>query len=409
MCAGACAPAHKHIYKYKTMARPKKEIKIKEPVTIRFKDLKYGKKSIYLDIYVDGKRRYKFLKGMYLYEPIDKETKIKNQNTLIRANEIKNEEIRRIQEGQGTKFDGDDPWKNINVVRLMMAYRHNQEKNGKKDIRQIDYTIKVLQAFDGDRWIGDIDKEYCIRYLQFLRQIKKNRGHQKIELDPTGQDTISKATQHNYYRCFNCALNWAVRMEGIARNPFELISKSDKIKVPESQRQYLTIDEIKQLIATDCTNDEVKKAYLFGCFCGLRFSDIKSITWGQIYKDGEQTRLQLSMDKTDNALYLPLSDEAIKYMPEKGSKLETDTIFNIPTNTQCNIIIKKWAKDAGITKHVTFHVSRHSFATMMLTLGADLYTTSKLLGHADIETTQVYAKIINAKKDEAVNLTKGIF
>ena len=56
-----------------------------------------------------------------------------------------------------------------------------------------------------------------------------------------------------------------------------------------------------------------------------------------------------------------------------------------------------------------FHMARHTFATMMLTLGADLYTTSKLLGHADVKMTQVYAKIINQKKDDAVNLVNGLF
>lgn len=58
---------------------------------------------------------------------------------------------------------------------------------------------------------------------------------------------------------------------------------------------------------------------------------------------------------------------------------------------------------------VLFHVARHTFATMMLTLGADLYTTSKLLGHTDVRMTQVYAKIVNRKKDEAVNLVNGLF
>ena len=62
-----------------------------------------------------------------------------------------------------------------------------------------------------------------------------------------------------------------------------------------------------------------------------------------------------------------------------------------------------------LAQHITFHTSRHTFATMMLTLGADLYTVSKLLGHADVKMTQVYAKIINKKKDEAVNLVNGLF
>ena len=73
------------------------------------------------------------------------------------------------------------------------------------------------------------------------------------------------------------------------------------------------------------------------------------------------------------------------------------------------MVVKDWAKAAGIEKYVTFHTARHSFATMMLTLGADIYTTSKLLGHSKIQTTEIYAKIIDKKKDEAMGLIDKFF
>ena len=115
------------------------------------------------------------------------------------------------------------------------------------------------------------------------------------------------------------------------------------------------------------------------------------------------------MQKTKAPIYLPLSKEALRWMPERGDKLATDKVFNLPSSAGINQLIKPWAKDAGITKNFTFHTARHTFATMMLTLGADLYTTSKLLGHTDVRMTQVYAKIVNRKKDEAVNLVNGLF
>ena len=74
-----------------------------------------------------------------------------------------------------------------------------------------------------------------------------------------------------------------------------------------------------------------------------------------------------------------------------------------------NKLLKTWAQKAGISKHISFCTARHTFATMMLTLGADIYTTSQLLGHTDIRTTQIYAKIVNRKKDEAINLVNGLF
>ena len=94
-------------------------------------------------------------------------------------------------------------------------------------------------------------------------------------------------------------------------------------------------------------------------------------------------------------------------MPERGDKTGDDNVFDLPSTV--NTLIKPWAKAAGISKHFTFHTDRHKFATMMLTLGADLYTVSKLLGHTSVRMTQVYAKIVNKKKDDAVNLTNGLF
>ena len=96
-------------------------------------------------------------------------------------------------------------------------------------------------------------------------------------------------------------------------------------------------------------------------------------------------------------------------MPEQGDKTAEDHVFDLPATTHINILLKPSAKAAGIDKRFSFHTARHTFATMMLTLGADLYTTSKLLGHTDVKMTQVYAKIINRKKDEAVNLVNGLF
>ena len=150
-------------------------------------------------------------------------------------------------------------------------------------------------------------------------------------------------------------------------------------------------------------------AYLFSCFCGLRISDIIKLQWKDVFVDRGQYRLSVSMQKTKEPIYLPLSPEALKWMPARGDKTPDDHVFDLPSPAMVNILIKPWAKAAGINKRFTFHTARHTFATMMLTLGADLYTTSKLLGHADVKMTQVYAKIINQKKDDAVNLVNGLF
>ena len=218
---------------------------------------------------------------------------------------------------------------------------------------------------------------------------------------------IAASTRNTYYQILNGALNAAVRAKRMLRNPFNEMDKSEKPKMPESVRSYMTIEEVRALIATPIQNEEVKRAYLFSCFCGLRISDIVGLKWQDIFLDNGQYRLSVAMQKTKEPIYLPLSNEALKWIPEQGNKTGNDFVFHLPVHI--NVYLKPWAVKAGITKHFTFHTARHTFATMMLTLGADLYTVSKLLGHTSVKMTQVYAKIVNKKKDDAVNLTNGLF
>ena len=125
--------------------------------------------------------------------------------------------------------------------------------------------------------------------------------------------------------------------------------------------------------------------------------------------DGEQYRVKIVMVKTQKTLYLPLSKEALRWMPERGDAKDTDKVFTLPSQCYLNVVLRTWAANSGLTKHVTFHTARHTFATLELTAGAELYTVSKLLGHTQVKTTQIYAKIIDKKKDEAVNRLSSLF
>lgn len=124
--------------------------------------------------------------------------------------------------------------------------------------------------------------------------------------------------------------------------------------------------------------------------------------WKDLQKSGERIRIEIKMQKTKEPLYLPISDEALKQLPTRGEANSDDFIFPLTHEGTVNNILQKWAKAAGVTKHISFHIARHTHATMMLTLGADLYTVSKLLGHKNIATTQIYAKIVDKKKEEAI-------
>ena len=380
------------------MVRNKKTSKIKEPIRLRMKDLSNGNKSLYLDIYRDGKRSYEYLK-MYIIPETDDEARKRNQATMVAANAIKSQRIIAMTNGEaGIKRLEDKP--KVLLVDWLNTFMEHQKKRGRKDEPQIKTVIRVVKATVGDKFtMDDVDKSFCQRFIDYLLSEYKT-AHGEL---------ISTNTACCYYRALNGALNAAVREDLIKINPFTKISSADKIKMPESKREYMTIDEVRNLIATPMENETVKSAYLFSCFCGLRISDIKGLKWKNVFCDGEQYRLQVVMQKTKAPIYLPLSSEAMKWMPMREGKSPDDKVFDLPSVGRINELIKPWAKAAGISKHFTFHTARHTFATMMLTLGADLYTTSKLLGHTDVRMTQIYAKIVNKKKDEAVNLVNGLF
>ena len=379
------------------MARPRKINKAKEPIRLRMKDLSNGNKSLYLDIYRAGKRSYEYLK-MYLIPETDYNAKMQNQATLTAANAIKSKRIiEMINSEAGIKQETDTS--KVYLLDWMETYMENQAKRGKKDRNQIKKTIDILKAYGAETVTMDmIDKPFCQGYINYLT----------TEYRPKGK-TVSNFTIHTYYQVVNGALNAAVRADILSENPFNKISSSEKIHKPESKREYMTIDEVRSLIKTPISNEDVKGAYLFSCFCGLRISDIKGLTWENVYCDSGQYHLEVMMQKTKSPLYLPLSSEALKWLPERGNKSGKEKVFKLPSSAGINKLLKTWAQKAGISKHITFCTARHTFATMMLTLGADIYTTSQLLGHTDMRTTQIYVKIVNRGKDEAVNLVNGLF
>ena len=150
----------------------------------------------------------------------------------------------------------------------------------------------------------------------------------------------------------------------------------------------------------------LKQAFLFSCFTGLRKSDILSLTWKEIIHDGPRTLIYKRIQKTQRWLSLPLSGRAMQWLPQRETWMDADRkIFETMSNASLSTHLKLWAERAGIcAKSISFHTARHTFATLELSLGADLYTVSKLLGHTNISTTQIYAKVVDKQKERAVSL-----
>lgn len=142
------------------------------------------------------------------------------------------------------------------------------------------------------------------------------------------------------------------------------------------------------MMATPFFNEQVRQAYLFSCFCGLRISDIRKLRWRDLSMSGGQWRASVVMTKTIHPVYIPLSSQAVKWLPERGDCTPDGLVFGgLPNEGNLCVNLKNWAEKAGVKKNVTFHTARHSCAVLLLTLGADIYTVSKILGHRSVRST----------------------
>ncbi|WP_304953463.1 site-specific integrase [uncultured Alistipes sp.] len=395
------------------MAKQKQTVKLKEPVRIRFKQLSNGNQSIYLDYYtgdvirkenyVGGKRKYEFLK-LYLIPERTREDRVKNEATLALAKAIQSKRIVEVQnDAHG--------FQNTNKSRVnLLDYLENigkqsAEQGSRNYARTVLNTVRALKLFRGD-YIAfrDVDKEFLSEFTDYLRQMPKASKYGVLKAG----GRLSNNSVVSYYGTLRTAINRAYKEGIITVNPTKEFDFASKVRQEPSRREYLTIDELKTLINTECRYEIVKRAFLFSSLCGLRISDIRKLRWCDLQRNGRRVRIEITMQKTKEPLYLPISDEALKWLPERGEANDSDFIFPLTHEGTVNDTLQHWAKVAGITKHISFHVARHTHATMMLTLGADLYTVSKLLGHKNIATTQIYAKIVDKKKEEAIGLIPNL-
>ena len=379
-----------------TNRKPQKQL-----AAMRFKHLKDGRQHIYLDIYKDGKRKYEYLK-LYLLPEKDEDAMKANAKTMKEASAILKTRIRELkkvpEENKHLKIEVELPKDEMLLLDWIKEFEELQRRRGVKSAgRNKQFGISI-QDFGRNPRLKDIDKSFCLAYIDFLRGYTKKDG-----------TDYSVKTKFDLFECLNNAINTAIQQEILTSNPINKIDRSERIRRKESQRDFLTIDEVKRLITTPCESPEVKQAYLFACSCGLRLGDVLNLKWKDISEDNGTWRASILMLKSKRPLYIPLGEQARKWMPEQGEDGPEDNVFKVKPSA-INENLKSWAEAAGITnKKVTFHTSRHTFATMLLTLGADIYTVSKLLGHTSVKTTQIYAKIIDQKKDDAVSLVDDIF
>ena len=380
------------------MGRKKKSLIEKSPFKLRRRKLADGRLSLFLDRSVDGGHEYEFLQ-LYLMPETSAKVKRQNAQILRKAEDIQRERTEALLKAK-VEAVPENKSSDMLLSDWLAIVRKNHEHRGARDLNGIDNARKNLLKFRADARLRDLDKQFYLDYIDWLRSSCKTAWGKPV----------SPKTAHSYYTTLRTALNEAVREKLIESNPWYKLEMTEKIKVPESKRDFLTIEEIKKMIATPFFNEHVRQAYLFSCFCGLRISDIRKLRWRDISRDGGTVRVAVRMTKTTNPVYIPLSPQAVKWLPERKDCAPEDLVFGgLPNAGNLCISLKNWADKAGVKKNVTFHTARHSCAVLLLTLGADIYTVSKILGHRSVRATQVYAKIVDKKKDDAIALVDNAF
>lgn len=368
----------------------------KEPVKIRFRKLAGGSLSVYLAINLNGRRTYEYPR-LYLVPESDMVAREQNRLTMEAAYTIKARRI--VQIASGIAGFKKDVRQKMPLTEWLGVYRDRQVGRGRASAgRWVQTVLYALRGYTAERsaTLADIDRRWLSDFMYYLLN-----GY------TTSRNTrLSKGSVDNYMRCLKAALNMAVEEGTIPANPIRGVDRTHLHKAT-SHREYLTVAEVKRLADAPCRARDIKEAFLFACFCGLRISDIRALRWRNVVCEGGRWHIDLYQRKTGQPLYLPLNRQALRWLPDRGDAADDGAVFGrLPKNMT---VLSRWVREAGIGKHVTFHVSRHTFATMALTMGADIYTTSKLLGHTEVRTTQIYARIVNSKKEEAVALLDTAF
>jgi len=369
-------------------------------ITISKRKGKADRLNLWLEFYhgytktTEGKikhqREYENLNGFLYAKPQTPAEKNHNKQSLQLAEAIRAKRVVEAQNGQhGFKT-------NSKVKASFLDYFQRLCDKKEKEGSRSNYSIwisafKHLKSFHGKDKLTfeQVTKEFVTGFRDYLQTEPITKGGKKL----------SQNTASTYFNKFRAALNQAFKDEIIRSNPVTSVSS---IQLVQNKREHLTLEELKALGQAECRYEVLKRAFIFSCLTGLRWSDIHKLTWSECQPFDGGYRITFHQQKTDTLQYLDISTQAHKLMGLKGEP-EEKVFHGLRYDAYHNLAITKWCMKAGITKNITFHCARHTFAVLQLTMGTDIYTVSKLLGHSELKTTQIYADIIDKNRQLAMN------
>lgn len=350
----------------------------KQLVKLRKKKIANGYLSLYLDTYQNGNRDYEFLNIYVKENPRTPEERIDNSEKIKLAEKIRSEREYNLQH---EKFGLPSPRRN--KIDFIDYYQKYLDEYPNKDDRIVRYSLEKLKDFIGKNSLSpkEVTSELLINFKRYLEK------------------HLNGETPHNYFSKLKQVCKKAKADGLFAVNPAEGIMNTRQEGL---KKNILSEDEIAAMAKAKCSNEEVKRAFLFTCFTGLRHSDVKALKW----KDIDNGKLKKFQEKTNRIVYIDLSSTAQKLLGDREG--QDDFIFNLPSISYSLRAIKDWAKGAGIDKNITWHSSRHSFAVNLLVNRNDIKTVSHLLGHTSLKHTEKYLRVIDELNEKAVNSLKPL-
>jgi len=365
-------------------------------MTVTLRQRKKGSKIfLYLDYYDSGKRDYEHL-GFYLHPKpergrLTKQEVDHNKKMLELAEKIRSKRHLEIQSG---KYGFQDKTKLAGNFLAYMQTLATKRRDKTGNWGNWDSAIKHLHKYAPKGvTFSQINKEWLEGFKEYLLNDSKSKYDKEL----------AQNSKLSYFNKVRATLKQAAKDGIIKYNP---VTEVEGIKEAESQREFLSYEELRAMYKTDCSDETLKRAFLFSALTGLRWSDIQKLTWSEVsYSKEIGYLIRFKQKKTNSFETLPISDEARKLLGKEGES--SDVVFDdLKYSAWNNSKLRDWAKEAGIKKHITFHIARHTNATLQLSLGTTITTIKKLLGHKNLKTTEMYAKVIDADKIEAANKIK---
>lgn len=380
-------------------------------ITIRTRTLRTGSRSIYLDFYDKGKRWNEYL-NLFLIPDDEPDAKRLDEAAMAKANAIKSKRMLGIEEKTETNGDKQSElskrvfadWltDHIEGIRRNPAYAASTYRNYRSTVNVIKAYLQNLHR--PRLLMSKIDKGFILGFIDFIENTYRNTK------SPDNPKEMSPHTLLLYQSTLVRMLNAAVKEGVLDRNPFYSLERKDRIGKQQAEKEYLTKEELKAFAEAPTVNETTKRAFLFCCFTGLRYSDVSALTWRDIRQGDNGWMVSVkAMQKTGRQVIIPLNQSAMSLLPDRNGCKPSQNVFDMTCLSACDRCLKKMAAAARVAKNVSFHTSRHTFAVLTLAAGGDIFTVGKLLGHTSINSTQVYADAVMETKVEAVSRISSYF